>query len=203
MKIDPSKIHLSEKDIEDWLWKNPEQIRFGYHSDYIVKEWVGRQVRVPSGVIDLLGIYDNEGLSSFVVVEVKNVSFSQSAILQVCRYGQDIRSMLLLNPENITTKAYSRVAKIVIGTGVPNDQLIFEARASSVELINFDVGFYCFLSGTWNFKKEVFDNYYSDLKNLSEKLPISKYVYQDVPESIREFIESIPDKENNTEENGD
>lgn len=85
MVIDPSKVNLKEKDIEDYLYHNPGDVMYG--GGWPVYRWLARQYKVNSGIIDLLGCTGR----NIVVVEVKNVDIDEKAITQVCRYVNDIR----------------------------------------------------------------------------------------------------------------
>ncbi len=87
MVIDPSKVNLKEKDIEDYLYHDPGSVLYG--GGWTIHRWLARQYKVNSGIIDLLGCTGR----NIVVVEVKNVDIDEKAITQVCRYVNDIREI--------------------------------------------------------------------------------------------------------------
>jgi len=136
MVIDPSKVDLKERDIEDYLWNNPSVVKFG---EIIVDRWLARQYEVPSGIIDLLGTtVDHE----FVVVEVKNVAVDASALTQVSRYARDINMVSYdVYQRNTSARRLSPfVYKIVIGRSIDTKTML-EAESLKVFVMAFQVEF--------------------------------------------------------------
>lgn len=191
MESNQNKINLSEKDIEDWLWKNPDKLTFGPDRKYKVDRWIGRQIIVPSGIIDLLGICKFSGWTIFVLVEIKNVDFSQSAILQICRYAADIREIAEDLSYNDNIKFNENIIKIIVGKGQPNSQLLFEANAVDVQLINFYVNYEISISDQWVFSDDEIDRQKKIIDKFKNNKEILNLQEADVPEEIRNFIESI------------
>lgn len=145
--IDPRKVNLAEKDIEDWLWENPKSLR--------VDKWVGRQVRVPSGIIDLLGVRLGK-IPLPVVVEVKNVEITPQAILQVCRYAYDIdRIAGEIRARRGEFGIENYIEKILIFKGGVSNDLMYAANALGVWLQSFNVDLNINISGTWHFNNDV------------------------------------------------
>lgn len=144
MYVDPNKVNLAEKDIEDWLWENPTTLFEGV-------KWLGRQIVVPSGIIDLLGYFNDSDCDCLrpIVIELKNTEFTQASILQVCRYAADINSAIDSLPgwDN-------EVAKVVIAKGAPSAQLLYEADAVDVSLCTFNVEYSISVSNMWGWKDE-------------------------------------------------
>ena len=92
----------SERALENWIWDHPEQ--FGTihdmtdcygEPDTIIPfgKVIGRQITVPSGIIDLLII--DEHNKSVVVVELKKGKLDTKPFAQVLRYMYDLREMFL------------------------------------------------------------------------------------------------------------
>lgn len=127
MDIDPSKVNLNERDIEDYLFENPGQIKV--YGEHPVDTWIGRQLKVPSGIIDLIGQFSGICVA---VVEIKNGPIDASAIAQVCRYAHDI--------ERIAGKKdlWGMVYKVVVGDSLSN-QAFFECEAMQVTPLVFSV----------------------------------------------------------------
>lgn len=145
--IDPSNVHILERDIEEFLWKNPESL-FDSARNPFVKSWLGRQVALPSGIADLVGV---NRVNSLVVVEVKNTPITSEALAQVCRYSYDL--------ENIESHLFDYtetrpVWKIVVGSGKHENKIQFEADALSIILITFDVRLTLDLSGPYHWSRE-------------------------------------------------
>ncbi len=89
MEIDIKRVNISEKDIEDWLWENPAEVAEVVKGVSRVR-WVARQYRVPSGILDLLGIAtfpfgDDWFDETPLLVEVKHQPITSAAIAQICR----------------------------------------------------------------------------------------------------------------------
>jgi hypothetical protein len=136
MKIDSSKVNLVEKDIEDWLYENPDALTSRYH-DHPITKWIGRQYALPSGIADLIGIRDNGML---VVVEVKNVAINKAAVLQVCRYQHDLKYIVgqRMDYLHVTDGNEPIIEMILVGPTI-DDQTFTEAQAVNVQVFRFDV----------------------------------------------------------------
>lgn len=133
MKIDISRVNLLEKDIEDWLYANPEEI---VARSTPVCFWLGRQYRLPSGIADLIGVtHDN----LVVVVEIKNVAINKAAITQVCRYAADIQEILMMRDDyqHCRLDGEPIVWKVLVGPSI-DDQTYGEARACGVAFMQFE-----------------------------------------------------------------
>lgn len=194
MLIDPNKVNLSEADIESWLYENPSKLVLVPSYSY-VKRWVARQMVVPSGRIDLLGITNN-GLP--VVVELKNVPIDSAALAQVCRYAYDIENIGDFRRECI---------KVVIGKGGIGKSVMHEAEAMGVWAFSFDVHLSASLS-SWKFN----DEYLKKCKGIAEQIRASGIldVFSEVeqekakPESSEEIPDAFKDfldrRENPSEE---
>ena len=195
MKVDPSKVNLAEKDIEDWLYENPEKLRFGWGISHNVKEWIGRQIIVPSGIIDLLGIFTSHNRTGFVVVEIKNTEFTQSSILQVCRYASDIQCIALDYSVETNDRFFDDVYKGVVAKGEPSNQLMFEANSVNVQLLNFYVNYEMVFDEGYEFTSEFKKENKNIIDNLKYSKDFRKYIDDYVPDVIEDFIKSIPDEE--------
>lgn len=139
-EIDPKKVNLFEKDIEDWLFDNPDTL--GVH------KWLGRQYQVPSGIIDLWGISIG---GAAIVVEIKNVEIDEAAVLQVCRYAADIEAVIY---KRSGCKFQPYVNKYVIGKGSVSNSVQYGADAVGVRLFNFEVHLSLVVKGPWSWTRE-------------------------------------------------
>ena len=118
---------MKEKDIEDWLYKNPESLRFAG-----IRRWIARQLSLPSGRLDLLGFSRMDGVDSLSVVEIKNNVPDERALLQVSRYAYDIQRVLeFLYPE-IKVKKWVLFPK---DFAKPSKETIITAESIDVGLI--------------------------------------------------------------------
>ena len=134
MKIDISRVNLLEKDIEDWLYENPGAIPARFGENRIV-QWIGRQYSLPSGIADLVGIREDRRIA---VVEIKNVAINKAAVLQVCRYHNDIQHIVSNRMEYPHSYNWNEplVDMILVGPSI-DDQTFCEAQAIGVEVITF------------------------------------------------------------------
>lgn len=124
-------MEFCERELEDWLYANPEAIG--------VEEWIGRQLLLPSGILDLVGITDVDCPGYLLLVELKSVPLKSSAITQVCRYAADLEKL----------PGVVEVSKLCIGTGQVSDELLYAAQAVDVELRSVEPSFS--VSGSWSF----------------------------------------------------
>lgn len=125
MIIDQSKVNILEKDIEEYLWQHPSQCGVDY--------WLKRQFAVPSGIIDLIGVTEDDDL---VVVEVKNTPIDANALAQVSRYAYDI---WMIRQMFVNQKADKpRVYRMVVGKSI-DTRTMLEAEALSIQVSTFAV----------------------------------------------------------------
>lgn len=137
MIIDPRKVNLSEKDIEDWLWENPGAVTVrDYAGPVRIFKWIGRQVTVPSGIIDLLGITEHWQIA---VVEVKNVELRAEALTQVKRYAFDVEHIIRL--ANLSIESVYETPDVLTAVVGPSfeDKIFREAEALDIVIVAFHV----------------------------------------------------------------
>lgn len=137
MIIDERKVNLAEKDIEQWLWENPGKVKNRFGS---VQRWLKRQYKVPSGVIDLIGLSSSHQV---LVVEIKNTEIEAGALTQVCRYAADIEYVYqrvwgTIEQEIEDDITFWQVGKVVVGRSI-SSQAMMEAEALGVHIITFGV----------------------------------------------------------------
>lgn len=134
MQIDINKVNLTERDIEDWLYANPQEIDSDNLYGPIVK-WFGRQYPLPSGIADLIGVCSNGAL---VVIEVKNVPINKAAVLQVCRYSADMQQIASFRMDYPIKSGDGQpyVQRFLVGPSI-DDQTFSEALACDVRVIQF------------------------------------------------------------------
>lgn len=170
MIVPPNKVNLAERDIEDWLYENPSAITLNVGP---ISQWIARQYSMPSGIADLIGIVEPTGSiipETVVVVEVKNVAINKAAILQVCRYKNDLKHILT---RRIDAPAYQSgepwVSAVVVGPSI-DDQTFSEARACGVAVIRFGVSLQLTLAQlNWsNEYRERLDEEYSRIARQPE-----------------------------------
>lgn len=136
MELKELKSKLTEKDIEDFLWENPGVVS---SPRFTVKKWTHRQLSLPSGRLDLMGITDRNNV---VVVEVKNVPVNSSAITQVSRYSYDIRQILgIAEAKKHSSLSWDGTSDIyvvpVIVAPSFSDQIFRECKACYIETLVF------------------------------------------------------------------
>lgn len=142
-KIDPRKVNIAEKDIEEWLYQNPSSLN--------IESWVARQLRLPSGIADLVGISRDYSIPRLTVIEVKNVEIDSAALAQVSRYAYDIYQIQTCFDLEFYDYA---IKKIVIGKGEPSNKVMAEALALDVFLHTFNIKLSLNVSGYWHFSEE-------------------------------------------------
>jgi Endonuclease NucS C-terminal domain len=131
----------SEKKLEDYLFAHPEALQddFGFRH---VDHWLKRQYRVPSGIIDLVGVAP--GSNQLWVVEIKNRPIKTDALTQVCRYAFDIEQICkacqgqLEGTYQRRFPAFYPIAKMVIAPHFTPD-LWDEAEALGITVVTFEI----------------------------------------------------------------
>lgn len=121
----------SERHLEDWIVANPEKA--------MLETIVGRQIKLPSGIADLLISQDDIAY----IVELKKDTLNAKTLAQLLRYRHDMlkiweMSVLVFpdecrNPTNIET----RLAGILIGHSVDEDTVI-AAHGAGVLTIRYE-----------------------------------------------------------------
>jgi hypothetical protein len=121
---------ITERDIEYCLWESPWQCKSSYG---IIYKWIARQYRVPSGIIDLLGVTEWGNLAVF---EIKNVPIDSKALAQVSRYALDIENILEIFCDNEDYRP--KVGRVVVGELPKERKLYYEAESMHILLYTFD-----------------------------------------------------------------
>lgn len=84
----------TEHDLENFICEHPNVLNPVQSSVFDYKI-IGRQVKLPHGILDLLVLCQYEGYPKHIlVVELKNGPISDSAISQVMRYCYDVRMIV-------------------------------------------------------------------------------------------------------------
>jgi hypothetical protein len=166
MNVDPHKINLSENDLESYLFENPRLVELPYSQEPI-KEWFGRQLQVPSGIIDLAGITESNNIA---VVELKNSEFKSSHITQVCRYASDIEQAM--NIAGLIEEPF--VYKLLIGTYEPDTQIIKEADSVNVSIFTISVEYDLKIGGRWHFSDKYENECREKLSKIAQMDPFVK-----------------------------
>lgn len=152
MNVESDRIRMTERDMEDYLFDHPEQLKGA------ITHWEARQFEVPSGIIDLLGVNQ---FGHPVVVELKNVSFESRHLTQVYRYASDIQTA------NEFNGIFAPVTKILIGPYAPDDKLMIEAVAMQVRIRKFAVDFTMSISGEYYFNQRASEDLETKYRNLA------------------------------------
>ncbi len=166
MIVDPKKINLSEKDLESYLFEHPEMVRLPY-SDTPVMAWFGRQLQVPSGIIDLIGLTENDII---VLVELKNTEFEASHLTQIQRYSRDIEEAYTL----AGGCHYLQIIKMLIGTKPPKHTVLVEANSMDIIIKTLSINFDLDIGGCWEFTEEYNKELHEKLLRLSSLEVISR-----------------------------
>lgn len=151
----------SEKHLEDYLWQHPEalgmmEIPEEWGSDDPVHNFVTRQLRLPSGIADLISV---SWATVFTVIELKRGDIDSQAFTQLMRYRADINWIFediqlqyarsqkkhweyLMQQEGINGSMKERMLDgLLIGHAVPDRNLLYacEARRVGVILYDYDI----------------------------------------------------------------
>lgn len=136
MAFNISRLNISERDIEDWLFDNPQAVSWR-GGTFEIERWVARQYRLPSGIADLIGWTKSEHV---VAVEVKNVPADSKALAQVSRYAHDIQYIIERHwGYRWGSDQGPYVPKLVIAPSVDSQTTLYEANALNVSIELFSV----------------------------------------------------------------
>jgi len=153
-------VKYSEKDIEDWLYANPDKANF-------IEGWIDRQIPLCNGtILDLLG-YSGMRL---VLVELKSNNLKYDDLIQVKRYEK----YLIDTIENIDLSSLY-VDSILIGSGNISKDFLEAAEALDVQVFKVSINNHnnIELSDSWRFNRA----YYDDLIARSKSaLSSGKYI---------------------------
>jgi hypothetical protein len=169
-----NKVSLAERDIEDFLWENPSSV-------WNVERWIARQMDVPSGRIDLLGV--NRQMDP-VVVEVKNVAVDSACLTQVSRYANDIRKVLGL----LKTTYSPYIHTIAIGKGGVSKQVLFEANALGVQVMTFQIELKLLVTLPYFWSEESRERHNEAYQRLADSGLFQKY-QEEYNEACRQQVE--------------
>lgn len=134
MNIDLSKVNLLEKDVENWIYENPDQFSCDGSTCGPIERWIGRQYTLPSGIVDLIGVNSKGYL---VIIEVKNVPITKAALTQVTRYATDIAIILARHTKYQHRSAgLPIISTCVVGTEIDR-QTFMEACAMAIDIVTF------------------------------------------------------------------
>ena len=183
--------YLSEKDIEDYFFNRPQVL------DNTL-EWIGRQVRLPSGIADLVGFHytNTNGRPRLYVLELKKEAIKSQHLTQVCRYTEDLDRIIdeiyfHEHDQMVTRDDRVRAEKVVAGFGVAGDHVMFEADAMGVTLVNLTMDVYispAYIGFDWQRNEKIEEAY----KKISLQGAFSEFV-KDARELARKTFADAPD----------
>lgn len=139
----------SEKHLEDWILANPIELGWMEVPDYVLPDGVmldyeplGRQVKVPSGVIDILAF----SWDSIYIIELKKGEIGVSAFFQLLRYMRDVSNLwetmitAMPYPDFPDGNQYTqpKVCGILIGNNIPDKDFLIAADAAKVMVATYD-----------------------------------------------------------------
>lgn len=147
-------MQFSEKELEDWLIDDPGAFAKAVGLSVELFFWIGQQVRVPSGVIDLLGcnVVSCDRMM-YVVVELKVEPIRSGAIGQVVRYASDVDKIarIVKDGNNQFRNVEYKVLKYCVGTGLVADGVQYESDACGVSILTVQPSFQ--LAGPWRWNE--------------------------------------------------
>jgi hypothetical protein len=114
---------MSEHDLEIWLLDHPQELG--------VERWIGRQMRLPLGVLDLLGYVNPK---EWIVIELKAWFDSDSSITQVLGYAKQV--------EDIAALMYPEGQRPVIRKAVVGGQHVPHYLSAAAHALNVEIYFY-------------------------------------------------------------
>lgn len=169
------RIEYSEKDIEDWLWENPDKVDW-------VDGWIERQLVLPNNSrLDLLGFKTHNGkMNRLVLVELKANPIQKEDLHQILLYFSELKYLQFkCNFEQLD------ITKVLVGTNtsISNEMLdlasVLEVFIYSAKIDNDDgitVG-----SGHWRYNYDYYVKYIDKADRM-----IDRGVY----EKLQRFVQT-------------
>lgn len=151
--LDPRRANISERDIEDYLHKNPQSLG--------IDRWIERQLHLPSGIADLVGLADK----SIIVVEIKNVEVTSGALTQVCRYAKDLRNIFY---DIDMEYGVGEIGKVIVSPFGVEKKRMHEAIALNVDIHQFEVELKVKISSAWYWNDSYREYYHEELSELAQ-----------------------------------
>lgn len=164
-----------ERHLENYLFERPNAID--------MKRWIGRQMKMPNGILDLLGISIYDKLS---LVELKVVPYNPKHITQLNRYQSSLMSIAIrfgympLNIEKI----------LIVPDGKLTNKDLIEIRSSDVWIM------------TYKFEPGLFDYYSFDEPLNLKPIPTDKVNVDTNNNSIRNYLNYLRNHSRGIKTNG-
>jgi len=136
-------IAPSEKHLEDWIAGNLEEL-----SPYF--RLLDRQLRLPSGTLDLLMVTDTQ--NRLEVIELKQGSIDTKTVIQVLRYMNDLQGIYqnitceLLKSQTIEWEEFDwlfnlekiHIQGMVIGHSIQSDHILYACEAANITVMTYE-----------------------------------------------------------------
>ena len=146
-------MKILERDLEERLYSTPSLLNPAIvtgRANYAMQGWIARQMRVPSGRIDLLGMlvkysgpndddWGPEVTRHPVIVELKRGAIDAAALAQVGRYLNDIRNIVETIEYTWGIAPTGRDLFAVIVGERADRNTILAARGLGVVLLSYDM----------------------------------------------------------------
>ena len=114
---------MLEHDVELYLWDHPEALE--------VERWLTRQMRFPTGGIDLLGV-DKDG--NWVLAEIKHAHKDDAGLLQLYRYMSDARDI----QHRLYGEGAPGLRGVLVTSNSPTEMLRKDAAHLGVRIYRYD-----------------------------------------------------------------
>jgi len=165
-------MNFSELELEDYIYKNPHVLG--------MREWIGRQIKLPMGRLDLFGVHEQGML---FVVELKVIGFNYSNIAQLNRYARALEDIAANN-----CYAPPRINKMLV-TQMSNISAVdlYDIEASDVYLLTYKATIGEIKFEHWGYTRD-WKRQYDDRCNVMSDF-VKKYlalIYDNQPDWFKE-----------------
>src|SRR3990172_1466420 len=153
---DGNSLAPSEKHLEDYIWAHPECLGLvTKNSDdlgFPIFELVARQVKLPTGRVDLIGM---AYMSSLAIIELKKGVIDTRALAQLLRYMRDVKKVVelaVIDYKIMQLPGYENIGMIedqynlsealtfplLIGADIESDDLLCACIACNVDVMLYE-----------------------------------------------------------------
>ena len=148
----------SEKHLEDWIVGNLDGFRWQGYLDYqtVLTQLIARQVKLPAGICDLIGLGLWDTTNVLFAVELKQGVIDSKTVAQCLRYIRDLQEVFVrvrypydpsgdymiwdYETHGSAERGFGRgpeIAGIVVGHRVSDDNLLVACEAASIRAYTY------------------------------------------------------------------
>ncbi len=144
----------SEKHLEDWIVANPQDFATGFEVTFpLVEKIVARQLRLPSGIPDLIALNDDQ----LIVIELKRNLIDEAVLGQTLRYMADLKRIwihawnyglmrdgsekytyCLSQRQSLISGHWGEIGALIVGHRIQKQSVVDAADGANISIVTYD-----------------------------------------------------------------